>query len=329
MKKRDVAMLVGGTITGMSVAMTGAAAWVIRQNFTRRKPKAEKPGQIESMDAMHMDYLRRRSIGRIQKQAAEELEIESVDGLLLHAHYIHNLEVERAEGEPVNVVLLCHGYGGTGYRDLVIFADYYISQGFDLLIIDQRTHGRSEGSFITFGAREQDDVALWVDRIIQIAGDDCRILLHGWSMGAATVYLAVVNGLPSNVKGLIYDCGYAVAEAQMLYTAHEYTKLPKSVLWYVMQFAKPLCKLVCGFDMAEAAPFFAADEMMLPIFFVHGTEDSCVPFWMGRSLYRSTIHAPYRKMLTVPGADHTYSYARDKKGYEQGISSLIRYCGMK
>ena len=328
MKKRDIGILIGGTLIGMSTVMTGAAGWVLKNNFTRRKPKAEKPGQIESMDAMHMDYLRRKNIGRVQEQETEELDIMSEDGLILHAHYVHNKEVKRLPGEPVNVVLLSHGYGGSGYKDLVIFADYYLKKGFDLLIIDQRTHGRSEGSFITFGAREQNDISRWVGKIIEIAGSDCRILLHGWSMGAATIYLAVVNGLPDNVKGLVYDCGYAVAEAQMLDTAHKFSKLPKSILWYVMQYAKPLCRLFLGFDMNEAAPFFAADEMMLPIFFVHGAEDSCVPLWMGKSLYKATLHTPYRKMLIVPGAEHTYSYVCDKKGYEQGISALLEKCGM-
>ncbi|MBR6389798.1 MAG: alpha/beta fold hydrolase [Lachnospiraceae bacterium] len=329
MKKKDVGMLIGGTAVGMSTVMAGAAVSLIRGYFTRRKPHEPIPGQIETVDDMHVDYLRRKSIGAIRAQETEELTIRSNDGLNLHGHYVHNTTAKRKKNEPVNVVILSHGYGGTGYKDLSIFADFYIKEGYDILIIDQRTHGRSDGTYITFGAREHEDVALWVDRVVQIAGDDCRILLHGWSMGAATVYLAAAHHPAPQVRGVVFDCGYAVSEAQLLHAAQGFTRLPKALLWYVLQFLKPLCSLICGFSINEAAPLFVAAHMRLPIFFVHGEADSVVPLWMGRKLYRATTRAPYRDMLTVPDAEHTHAYVVDKKGYEEGLLELMKQCGMR
>ncbi len=329
MKKKDVGMLLGGTAIGMSAVMTGAAWTLIRRYFTRRKPHKLNPGQIETVDDMHMDYLRRKSISAIQRQDIEEIDITSRDGLILHGHYVHNLEADRQSGVPLNVVILSHGYGGTGYKDLSVFSDFYIKEGYDILIIDQRTHGRSDGRYITFGAREHDDMKLWADKVVQMAGQDCRILLHGWSMGAATVYLAAADHPAPQVKGVVFDCGYAVSEAQLLNEAQEVSKLPKVILWYVLQFLKPLCVVFCAFSLNEAAPLFVASDMRLPIFFVHGDADSVVPYWMGRRLYRATTHAPYRDMLTVPGAEHTFSYVSDKKGYEEGLLELMKQCGMR
>ncbi len=329
MKKKDVGMLVGGTVLGMSTVMTGAAWTLIRGYFTRRKPHEPNPGQIETVDDMHMDYLRRKAISAIKAQDTEEISITSREGLHLHGHYVHNLEAGRLPGDPVNVVILSHGYGGTGYKDLAVFSDFYIKQGYDILIIDQRTHGRSDGRYITFGAREQDDMALWVEKVIQIAGSDCRILLHGWSMGAATVYLAAAHHPAPQVRGVVFDCGYAVSEAQLLHAAQDFSKLPKALLWYVLQFLKPLCTIMCDFNISDAAPLFVSSGMRLPIFFVHGDQDSVVPLWMGRRLFRATTHAPYRDMLIVPGAEHTYSYCLDKKGYEEGLLELMKQCGMR
>ncbi len=329
MKKKDVGMLLGGTVLGMSTVMTGAAWCLIRGYFTRRKPHKPNPGQIETVDDMHMDYLRRKSVSAIQRQNTEEISIMSRDGLILHGHYVHNLETDRLPGEPVNAVILSHGYGGTGYKDLAVFSDFYIKEGYDILIIDQRTHGRSDGRYITFGAREHEDMKLWVDKVIEMAGRDCRILLHGWSMGAATVYLAAADHPAPQVRGVVFDCGYAVSEAQLLHAAQNVTRLPKVILWYVLQFLKPLCAVFCAFSLNEAAPLFAAQDMRLPIFFIHGDKDSVVPYRMGRRLYRATTHAPYRDMLTVPGAEHTLSYVSDKKGYEDGLLELMKQCGMR
>jgi len=325
MKKRDTALLIGGTVTGMALVTNLLALGCIREHFVRRV-KEEKPGKIESVDEMHIDYLRRKNLAWIKKQYAERMQIRSRDGLNLRAEYIHNSEAVREENEPVNIVLLSHGYGGSGYKDMLIFTDFYRKQGFDMLLVDQRSHGKSDGSAITFGALEKGDIVLWIRELIDKYNGNCRIILHGWSMGAATCYLAAAQGLPSQVKGIVFDCGYGVAEAQFFHVAKNTIALPKTLLWYILQFMKPLCRILCGFDMKDSSPLFVSRSMKLPIFFVHGDADSCVPAWMGRRLYDATDRATYRDMLVVPKADHTYSYIYDKAGYEEGILRLFENC---
>ncbi len=325
MKKRDIGILIGGTTLGMSTVLAGGALHLVNKKFRRQKPKEPKPGSIECVNKMHADYLQRKSFARIKAQDTEGIDITSRDGLLLHASYVHNLEAQREENDPVDVVIFSHGYGGSGYKDLAMFADYYINKGFDLLIIDQRTHGRSEGEFITFGAREYMDISDWTNKVVDIAGNDCRILLHGWSMGAVSIYLAAAHGIAPQVKGLIFDCGYAIAEAQMFRTAKDYSMVPPCVLWYTLQYLKPLCRLICGFDLKDAAPLFVARDMTLPILFVHGAKDELIPLSSGRRLYEATNRTHYRKMLIVPDAGHTYSYVCDKPGYEAAIDDLIEY----
>ncbi len=326
MKKKDLFALIGGTLGGMSLVCASSAGYIIKEKFVRHTLAVPKPGSIESVDEMHMDYLRRKGTSRIKAQDIEQLELISYDGLRLKGEYVHNTEIARTPGENTKVVILSHGYGGTGYRDLMIFADFYLKQGFDILIIDQRSHGRSEGTFISFGDLESEDLGMWVSRVIEIAGTDCKILLHGWSMGAAIVYLAAAKGLPPQVKGLVYDCGFDSAEAQMFYVAGCHMALPKVVLWWLMQFLKPMTRIIGRFDLREASPIKYAGNMHLPVFFVHGKEDSLVPVRMCKRLYRATYRSAYKKMLIVPGADHTYSYVRDKAGYEAGIKDLIKHC---
>lgn len=325
MKKKEICALVGGTLAGMCAAMSTAAGFILKEKFVRHAPKPPAPGSIESVDEMHMDYLRRKGSSCIKSQLIEQMEIISSDGLRLKGEYVHNTEIARTPGESIRVVILSHGYGGNGYRDLLIFSEFYIRQGFDILIIDQRSHGRSEGKYITFGDRESEDMALWVSRVIETAGTDCKILLHGWSMGAAIVYLCAAKGIAPQVKGVIYDCGFDSAEAQMFSVAGRHTHLPMVMLWYLMQFLKPIGRIVGRFDIRKASPIRYASQMQIPVFFVHGEQDSLVPVQMCRRLRKATRNT-YTNMLIVPGADHTYSYVRDKAGYEAGIKDLITHC---
>ena len=326
MNKKDVCRLVGGTVAGMSVATAAAGGVIVKEKCFRVHPWQPAPGHIPSKNEIYMDYLRRKGIERAKSQNMEHLEIISRDGLRLVGEYIHNTDVKRGKGEPVKVVILTHGYGGTGWNDLMIFADFYLKEGFDILAIEQRSHARSEGTRITFGSRESDDMIIWISRVIEIAGTDCKILLHGWSMGAATVYLTAAKGLPSQVKGVVFDCGYTAIEATMFQNAKDSTPIPPAYLWYLLQFMKPIALIACRFRMKDAAPLFAAGRMHLPIFFVHGTADTTVPFWMGRKLYKASKATPYRRMLVVRDAEHTHAYAGNKSGYEAGIRSLIDYC---
>jgi len=326
MRKRDTFRLIGGTVTGMSIVLNVMAFTAIREKFYRHTPKAAKPGKIDSVDEMHIDYLRRKSLDWIASQEVEELTVRSQDGLTLTGKYIHNSEAKRSGSDPVKLVILSHNYMGTGYKDLLIFGDFYRKQGYDIMVIDQRAHGDSEGEIICFGAKEKEDMIRWVRLAIDKAGAGSHILLHGWSMGAAIAYLAAAQGLPPQVKGIVYDCGYSTAEAEIFYTAKKITHLPKVILWYVLQMMKPWCKLVCGFDMDDTAPLFVSRDMKLPILFVHGDADTSVPLWMGRRLYEATDKTPYRDMLIVKGAEHTCSYARDKKAYEAAVIKLMNNC---
>lgn len=58
------------------------------------------------------------------------------------------------------------------------------------------------------GWLDRKDYILWINKLINILGDDTQIILHGTSMGGATVMMISGEVLPINVKAIIEDCGY-------------------------------------------------------------------------------------------------------------------------
>lgn len=85
--------------------------------------------------------------------------------------------------------------------------DFY-NMGFNVLFVDLRAHGKSEGDTIGMGWLERLDLINWCNLLIQY-DPDCEIVLYGQSMGAAAVMMASgEDSLPENVKVIIEDSGY-------------------------------------------------------------------------------------------------------------------------
>ena len=143
-----------------------------------------------------------------ETQKMQDCYIQSVDGLKLHGFY---LPAEHAK----RFVILSHGYRGSRFGSLSFMAKYLHEHQCNLLFMEQRCCGESEGKYITFGAKEKWDVQRWAIYVSERNKEKLPIYLYGQSMGAAAVLMASGYRLPSEVKGLIADCGFQSMERQM------------------------------------------------------------------------------------------------------------------
>ena len=142
------------------------------------------------------------------QQNLQDCYLKSADGLKLHAFY---LPAENAK----RFVLLSHGYKGSGFGDFAYTARFLHENQCNLLFLDQRCCGASEGEYITFGAMEQYDVQRWAYYISKRNKDRLPIYLYGESMGAASVLMASGHKLPKETRGLISDCGFRSMKGQI------------------------------------------------------------------------------------------------------------------
>ena len=132
---------------------------------------------------------------------SEPIYIKSFDGLLLHAKLIKGTCPDR-------LLIFMHGYRSSYYSDFSVSLEFYKSLGFNILLVDQRAHDKSDGRYISYGILEKFDCRNWIDKGIEIFGKDVKIVLGGISMGASTVMMASGLQLPTNVKAIIADCGF-------------------------------------------------------------------------------------------------------------------------
>jgi alpha-beta hydrolase superfamily lysophospholipase len=231
-----------------------------------------------------------------REQKLQDRYIRSVDGLRLHAYYLP------AE-HPKRILLLSHGYKGSGFGDFAYTARFLHENGCSLLFIDQRCCGESEGEYITFGARERYDIQRWAYYISKRNTKRLPIYLYGESMGAAAILMASGRSLPSEVKGLIADCGFCSMKRQLRDMAANWFHLN----WIELLLLRVdfFCKVLGGFSMKEADTEKALKKNRIPVLFFHGAKDSYVK--PENSLHNYSICQAEKELVIIPEARHLCS----------------------
>ena len=247
--------------------------------------------------------MRDEAAERLRNREQERWEIRSDRGELLRGFYFPG------SGDRRRVAFLVHGYRSEHADTAGRFYDFYARRGFDLFCCDHAAHGASEGKFIGFATREPDDCLKWLDELLRRLGPDVEILLHGFSMGAATV-LRMTDRLPPQVKFVIEDSGFRSAERQL--------KGETGPLYPVLRF---LHRRVAGVDLRDGDTAPALSKAAIPILFVHGTKDTTVPYKNGPALFDA--YQGEKACLFVPGARHIEALYRDPEGYGDAVDRMI------
>ena len=107
--------------------------------------------------------------------------------------------------------ILFHGFQSNSYMNLSLQALHFLKKGFNILLVDQRSHHRSEGKYITYGFYEHEDVLSWVEYADKLEGIN-EVILHGISMGGTSIALASEYITSNKVKHLVIEDAYTNLE---------------------------------------------------------------------------------------------------------------------
>lgn len=243
-----------------------------------------------------------------RQQTMQDWYIRSRDGLMLHAYYFPAEDAKR-------FVVLSHGYKGSGFGDFANIARFLHENHCNLLFIDQRCCGGSQGEYITFGAMEKYDVQKWTYFIAKRNEKKLPIYLFGESMGAATVLMASGLALPEEVKGIIADCGFRSMKGQVQDMAANWFHLK----WIgLLLFRLDLfCAFFAGFRMKDADTADAMKKNKRPVLFFHGSGDTYVYPSNSEDNYK-LCQAP-KELVIIPGAKHISSAYENPELYRKKL----------
>ena len=232
----------------------------------------------------------------------EDVSITSFDGLKLCGKYY-----EYAPDAPVE--LMFHGYRGSAERDMAGGMHRAFRLGHSALIVDQRCSGLSEGNVISFGVNEHRDCLKWIDFMLAHFGPDVKIILTGISMGASTVLMASDKNLPSNVVGILADCGFHSGR-EVICAVADSMHLPSRLLY---PFVKLGARIFGRFDLEELTAVESVRNCKIPVLFFHGADDDYVPSYMSQKNYDACQSR--KKLILIPGAGHGLSFPVDQDRY--------------
>lgn len=277
--------------------------------------KSKKDDNIYNIPA-GKDYQKQKDmfinlIDNFNKIPYEDVYIESRDGLKLHARYYHV-----KDNAPLDICF--HGYRATAVRDFCGGVKMCINNKHNVLLIDERAHGKSEGKTITFGIKERYDCLDWIDYAIDRFGN-IKILLYGISMGAATILMASNLITCNNVVGIVADCPYSSPSKIIKKVCSTDMHLPSSLMFPFIY----LGALIYGrFNLKESSPVESVRDCKIPILLIHGKSDSFVPFEMSEEIKENATN--YLKLVLVPNAEHGLSYIVDEEKYKENVQEFLK-----
>ncbi|MDM0998475.1 alpha/beta hydrolase [Clostridium perfringens] len=245
----------------------------------------------------------------------EDITLKSFDGLNLTSTLIMN------ENPTNKFIVLVHGVSICYVGSLKYF-DIFYKNGFNVLIVNQRRHGKSEGKYSTYGFYEKYDVNMWIEYLKSRFGNDIILGLHGESMGAGTVMETIP--LNDSIKFVIEDCGYSnFHELIGFQITHAYkNRLVRKILRPSLIFSNFFMKTKAKFSMKKIVPIDIVSSTSLPMMFVHGKEDYFVPWYMAVDLYKAKTKG-YKELYLVEGAKHAEALEVNKIIYEKKIMTFI------
>ena len=306
----------------LAAAGVGETLYFYNRTMKRGNAKTERTTKMSGTDWEKYFPLMEERKGFVLAQTHRDVYLTSFDGLKLHATYFPGTEGgERASGENGSggrkAVICFHGYTGEGLSNHIAIADYFLKQGYAMLMPDARAHGGSEGEYIGFGCLDRKDALAWINWMIQECGEDVNIMLHGTSMGGATVLMTSGLELPVNVKGIISDCGFTSPKEVFTHVLNHMYHLPA---FPAIQGADLLNKKLAGYGMDECNAKYEVRKAKVPILFIHGSADTFVPCSMCHEIYDNCA-SPKRKLI-IEGAAHAESYYKDMETYEKAMTAF-------
>lgn len=231
------------------------------------------------------------------------------EGLNLYAEYF-DLGFDRA-------VIVIPGRT-EGLRYGYYFAAPYEKHGYNVLVIDQRAHGNSDGKYNCLGFDEHRDLLAWAERLHDEFGVR-SIVLHGICIGSACgLYALTSENCPDYFEGLVAEGMYP--DFRESYKNH---MLERKKPTFIIPLIELWMKHYTGHTM-RPGPLDRIGGYGKPILMLHGTADLYSTPENAKRLYeKAGCDASRKRLIWFEGGRHSRLRLMDPERYDGAIEAFL------
>lgn len=225
-----------------------------------------------------------------------------------------------ADGEPRGTILVLHGIANCKEAMLPL-ADKLRRHSFQVVLIDLRAHGESEGEYCTYGFWEKQDIRTLIDTLSRRYETLTPLGVYGNSLGAAIAVQALA------VEPRL-TCGWIESPfATLREITSDYLTRKIILRWRgLSDGALAKAGRIADFEIDQVSPENSAQLVHQPVVVVHGRKDRHIAIEYGERVFRN-LRSAAKEFYEIPAGDHfNLSTAGGKEYEERMLSFFDRHC---
>ncbi len=237
----------------------------------------------------------------------------------------------RIENDGLKLVGEYFDFGGTSAALIIsgrtesLLYSYYFAEPFrkagrNVLVIDNRAHGLSEGKVNSLGCLEYRDVLAWCRLLHDTLGNE-RVFLHGICIGSSAALYALTDpACPDYVEGMSAEGMYYTFYRSFI--NHMKIDRPDKMRFPVAQEVMLYIRLFSHANVVTDGPFKRIEKLKKPILMLYSREDTYSTPDQAEYLY---AHCSAPKQLSwFPHGAHSRIRINDTENYDQTIVSFLQ-----
>jgi alpha-beta hydrolase superfamily lysophospholipase len=228
----------------------------------------------------------------------EDFDVHAADGVLLRGWKV------RAAKPNGAWVLLFHGVSDNR-TGTVGYAEFLLHSGYNVVMMDARAHGASEGTMATYGWLERNDTREIVDAL-ESSEKVSHLYALGESMGGSIALQSAA--IEPRIEGVVAESAFSnLREVSYDYAGlHLGAWLGKTLFRPASMVAMRSVEKEGGFRVADVSAERAVVARPVPVFLICDGRDHTIPCRHSKRIYKSA--AGPKQLWRVPGAGHTGAF---------------------
>ena len=266
-------------------ALSAVAGWYGAPGFLHPQKRAFTADMVRDADVTFAQIEAKR----------EDIAVRAADGALLRGWKV------RAPKPNGTWVLVFHGVADNRYG-MTEHARLLLQAGYSVVMMDQRSHGASDGAIATYGWLERKDASAVIDALVQTE-HPVHVFALGNSMGAGIALESAGDDL--RIEAVVAEAPFAdLQEAAYDYAGlQRWPTLGKTLFapgaWTVVYRGEKLA----GFPAKEVSSVKAVERRAFPVLLICDGADVVLPCRHSEKILQAA--GGRKELWQVPGALHT------------------------